>query len=49
MNLESYQDAKNKLLSGDFSVGSFFKENGYVLEYGYSRLLSGISNGQTQF
>lgn len=41
MNLESYKDAKVKLLSGDFSVESFFHQNNYALEYGYCCLLSG--------
>lgn len=45
MNLEPYEDAKNKLLSGDCSVGSFFKQNGFILEYGYSSLLSGDYEG----
>lgn len=41
MNLESYKDAKNKLVSGDISVESFFKQNNYALEYGYCCLLAG--------
>lgn len=41
MIVESYQDAKNKFLSGDFSVEKFFLNNGFFLEYGYCRLLSG--------
>lgn len=41
MNLESYQEAKTKLISGDILVGDFFKQNGLMLEYGYSRLLAG--------
>lgn len=41
MIVESYQDAKNKFLSGDFSVEKFFLNNDYFLEYGYCRLLSG--------
>lgn len=43
MNIESYNDAKNRFLSGDFSVEKFFKQNNYVLEYAYCRLLSGDS------
>ena len=40
--LESYLEAKNKFLSGDF-VGAeiFFAQNNFVLEYGYCKLLSG--------
>lgn len=41
MIVESYQDAKDKFLSGDFSVEKFFLQNGFFLEYGYCRLLSG--------
>lgn len=41
MNPESYQDAKKLFLSGDFSSETFFKQNGFMLEYGYCRLLSG--------
>lgn len=41
MNVESYQDAKDIFLSGDYSVENFFKHNNYVLEYAYCKLLSG--------
>lgn len=41
MSVESYKDAKNKFLSKDFSVESFFKQNNYMLEYAYCKLLSG--------
>lgn len=41
MILESYQDAKNKFLSGDFSDEKFFFQNDFLLEFGYCRLLDG--------
>lgn len=41
MSVESYKDAKNRFLSGDYSVESFFKQNDFMLEYGYCLLLSG--------
>lgn len=42
MTINSYKDAKTKFLSGDFaSVENFFKQNGFILEYGYCKLLSG--------
>lgn len=44
MNVESYKDAKDRFLSGDFSVESFFQQNDFMLEYGYCKLLSGDSN-----
>ncbi|MFA7658127.1 MAG: hypothetical protein WCY19_01700 [Candidatus Gastranaerophilaceae bacterium] len=45
MNAESYQDAKNKVLLGDYSVGDFFEQNNLILEYGYCRLLLGDLEG----
>lgn len=39
--MESYVDAKNRFLSGDYSVEIFFKQNNYLLEYAYCRLLIG--------
>lgn len=41
MIVKSYQDAKNRCLSGDFSGEEFFKQNNFVLEYAYCKLLSG--------
>lgn len=41
MNIESYNDAKKFFLLGDYSVGTFFKQNGFLLEYAYCELLSG--------
>lgn len=41
MIIESYQDAKDKFLSGDYSCESFFEENNFTLELGYCKLLSG--------
>lgn len=41
MTPESYQIAKNKFLSGDYSVGEFFKQNNLLLEYAYCELLTG--------
>jgi hypothetical protein len=50
MIIESYQEAKNKLLSGDYSVESFFYRNNYLLEYSYCKLLSGdIKTAELQF
>lgn len=41
MTLDSYIEAKKEFLSGDFSSEDFFKQNNYLLEYGYCRLLEG--------
>lgn len=41
MTLDSYNEAKKGFLSGDLSSEDFFKQNNYLLEYGYCRLLSG--------
>lgn len=41
MSVESYQDAKNRFLSGDYSVEDYFKQNNFMLEYAYCRLLLG--------
>ena len=42
MNVESYQEAKNKFLSGDFDCAeAFFEQNKFLLELGYCKLLSG--------
>lgn len=41
MITESYKDARNKLLSCDFSCEAYFEENKLLLEYAYSKLLSG--------
>lgn len=50
MILESYQDAKNKFLSGDYSVEFFFNQNNYVLEYAYCKLLSGdVKTAESEF
>lgn len=46
MTLESYKDAKNAFLAGDFSTAQeYFKKNEFVLEYAYCRLLLGDSEG----
>lgn len=39
--MESYLDAKNRFLSGDYSAENFFKQNNCLLEYAYCRLLLG--------
>jgi len=50
MIAESYQDAKNLFLSGDYSVENYFQQNGYLLEYGYCKLLKGeVSNAKPVF
>ncbi len=50
MIVESYQEAKNKFLSGDYSVGSFFYQNDYILEYAYCELLLGnIKTAEIEF
>lgn len=41
MNAESYQQAKNSILLGDYSVKDFFKQNNFVLEYAYCQLCLG--------
>lgn len=45
MQICSYQEAKDRFLSGDVSVKDFFKQNGFMLEYGYCLLLCGDSSG----
>lgn len=50
MRLESYEDAKKRFLNGDYSVDIFFKQNNYLLEYAYCKLLSGdINLAATEF
>lgn len=51
MSVQSYLEVKNKFLSGDFKSGEvYFEQNGFVLEYGYSQLLSGdLSLAKTVF
>lgn len=51
MSVESYIEAKNKFLSGDYLLAEdYFKQNGFVLEYGYCKLLSGeIASAKTIF
>lgn len=51
MNSESYKDAKNKFLSGDFfSAENFFLQNNFVLEYAYCKLLSGdLESAKAEF
>lgn len=41
MSVESYLQAKEEFLSGDYSVEDFFKQNNFVLEYAYCKLLEG--------
>jgi tetratricopeptide (TPR) repeat protein len=41
MIVKSYKEAKDKFLTGDFSGEEFFKQNDFLLEYAYCRLLSG--------
>lgn len=45
MIVDSYLEAKNRFLSGDFSVKDFFEQNGFVLEYGYCKLMLGDDQG----
>lgn len=45
MSVKSYIEAKEKFLSGDYqSTQDFFKENGFIVEYGYCKLFSGDCN-----
>lgn len=41
MNVESFIEAKQKLLTGDYSVSDFFRQNESILEYAYCLLLLG--------
>lgn len=43
MNSDSYHDFIDRFLSGDYSVQEFFKQNNFILEYAYCKLLSGDS------
>lgn len=45
MSVDSYQEAKTRFLSGDFSVKDFFEQNDFILEYAYCKLLSGDVQG----
>lgn len=45
MTIDSYKEAKEKFLSGDYSILGFFEQNGNVLEYAYCKLLSGDAQG----
>lgn len=50
MNVESYNDAKEGFLSGNYSVEKFFKQNNFVLEYAYCKLLEGnLEEAQSEF
>ena len=50
MTIDSYKEAKEKFLSGDYSNSDFFNQNGYVLEYAYCKLLLGDAQGaKTEF
>jgi len=51
MDIKSYQEAKNSFLSGDFGFAeSFFKQNGFLLEFGYCKLMSGdLQSAKTIF
>lgn len=45
-----YENAKTRFLNGDYSVDVFFKQNNYLLEYAYCKLLSGdINMSATEF
>lgn len=41
MQVDSYQEAKDRFLCGDYSGFEFFNQNGFVLEGAYCKLLSG--------
>lgn len=41
MIVNSYKEAKEKFLSGDYSVSEFFRQNNFILEYAYCKLLLG--------
>lgn len=41
MNVNSYQEAKNTFLSGDYSADEFFEQNNCLLEHAYCKFLSG--------
>lgn len=41
MNVDSYKNAKDLFLSGDYSVDNYFEQNNCLLEHAYCRLLSG--------
>lgn len=45
MTVNSYQEAKENFLSGDYSASEFFLQNGFTLEYAYCKLLSGDTQG----
>lgn len=45
MSVVSYTDAKEKFLSGDYSISDFFLQNGFVLEGAYCKLLLGDAQG----
>lgn len=50
MKTNSYLEAKSKFLSGDLSVEDFFKQENFLLEYGYCKLLAGdIQNAKVIF
>lgn len=48
MGVDSYSEAKEKFLSGDYSVSQFFLQNGFFLEGAYCKLLSGDAQGAKQ-
>lgn len=41
MCIISYNDAKNELISGNYSVENFFLQNNFILEYGYCKMMAG--------
>jgi len=45
MTVDSYKEAKEKFLSGDYSNSEFFLQNNFILEYAYCKLLSGDTQG----
>lgn len=45
MSVISYNEAKEKFISGDYSVLDFFLRNGFTLEAAYCKLLSGDAQG----
>jgi len=50
MTIDSYKEAKEKFLSGDYSCSDFFLQNDLILEYAYCKLLSGeAQTAKTEF
>lgn len=50
MSVNSYNEAKKRFISGDYSDSEFFFQNGFVLEGAYCKLFSGDAQGaKTEF